>query len=190
MTVKVVAFNGSPRKGGNTEHLIEKVFARLSTHSIGCERIDIATGPLRGCTACYGCVRNQKHCVQKDDLNDWFEKARQADAIILGSPTYFANVSAEMKALIDRFGLLARVTGALNRKPLATVIAVRRGGAVPAFDALNRFGHICQMVIVGSTYWNLGFGKDKGEVTADEEAMTNMDNIGDNLAWLMQKLKD
>ena len=187
--MKVVAFNGSPRKGGNTEQMIEKVFEVLRAEGIECERIDIAHQPLRGCTACYACSKNGGRCVIEDDLNDWFAKAREADGILIGSPTYFANVSAETKALIDRMGFMARWTGAFVRKPLAAVVAVRRGGAVIAFDAINHMGQINQMIIVGSTYWNFAVGREKGDVLSDKEGMTNMQNLGENLAWLMKKLQ-
>ena len=186
--MKVVAFNGSPRRSGNTEQMIEKVFEVLQNQGIVCERIDIAHQPLRGCTACYGCVKNKEHCVLPDHFNEWFDKAKAADALLIGSPTYFANVTAETKAFLDRLGLVARVTGALIRKPLGVVVAVRRGGAVPAFDAINRVGQINQMMIVGSSYWNFAVGMEKGQVLDDEEGMKNMQNLGENMAWLLQKL--
>jgi multimeric flavodoxin WrbA len=186
--MKVVAFNGSPRKGGNTEQLIGQVFEVLRAEAIECERIDIAHQALRGCTGCFACAKNGGVCVIDDDLNGWFAKAREADALVIGSPTYFANVSAETKALLDRMGLMARATGAFVRKPLAAVVAVRRGGAVLAFDAINHMGQINQMFIVGSTYWNFAVGREKGEVLSDREGMANMRNIGENLAWLLKKL--
>jgi multimeric flavodoxin WrbA len=187
--VKVVAFNGSPRKGGNTEQMIETVFEVLRAQDIDCERVDIAHKPLRGCTACYGCFRNGERCVLDDDLNEWFAKACAADAVLVGSPTYFANVSAETKAFLDRIGLLARVTGGLNRKPYAAVVAVRRGGAVPTHDAILRMAQINQMITVGSTYWNYAFGREIGEIQSDDEGMENMKNLGENLVWLLNKLK-
>lgn len=186
--MKVVAYNGSPRRGGNTEQMIEAVLEVLRGRGIECERIDIARKPLRGCTACGGCIKNKEHCVLPDEFNGWFDKAREADAVIIGSPTYFANVTAETKAFLDRLGFVARVTGALKRKPLAAVVAVRRGGAVPTFDAINRVGQINQMLIMGSTYWNFGLGLKPGEVQDDAEGMENMQNLGENLAWLLEKL--
>ncbi len=187
--MNVIAFNGSPRRGGNTEMLIETVFGPLRAAGIACERIDVAHGPLRGCTACYACMGNGGSCVLPDSLNDWFAKASAASAIIIGSPTYFANVSAETKALLDRFGLLARVTGNFVRKPFAAVVAVRRAGAVAAFDAINHMAQINQMLIVGATYWNLGIGREKGQVADDEEGLDNMRNLGETLAWLIDRLK-
>ena len=188
--MKVVAFNGSPRKGGNTEQMIEQVFDVLRKHDIECTRIDIAQQALRGCMACGGCKANGGSCVQKDDLNDWFGQASAADAVIIGSPTYFADVTAETKALLDRMGYMARVTGTWNRKPFAAIVAARRGGAVVAYDTINHMAQINQMFIVGSTYWNFGLGRDKGEVTQDEEGMANMQNLGENMAWLLKKLNN
>lgn len=188
--MKVVAFNGSPRADGNTQQMIEQVFEVLRDKGIECERVDIARNALRGCTACFGCTKNGGRCVQDDDLNDWFDKAAEADAILIGSPTYFANVSAETKAFLDRVGFLARVTGKFIRKPMAAVVAVRRGGAVPVFDAINHMGQINQMLIVGATYWNFALGGAKGDCLNDEEGMNNMKNLGENLAWLLEKLKD
>jgi multimeric flavodoxin WrbA len=187
--MKVVAFNGSPREGGNTEQMIERVFGVLRQEGIECERIDIAHQALRGCTGCWGCAKNGGRCVIDDDLNGWFAKAKEADGLIIGSPTYFANVSAETKALLDRMGILGRRTGAFIRKPLAAVVAVRRAGAVIAFDAINHMGQINQMFIVGSTYWNFAIGREKGEVLEDQEGMANMQNLGENMAWLLKKLK-
>ena len=186
--MNVVAFNGSPRRHGNTSRLIEAVFTPLREAGVECEQIHIASEGLRGCTACLSCFGNGGTCVLADDLNGWFAKAAAADALIIGSPTYFANVSAETKALLDRFGLLGRATGALVRKPFAAVVAVRRGGAVPAFDAINHMAQINQMLIVGSTYWNFGIGRQPGEVEGDEEGMGNMANLGETLAWLLAKL--
>ncbi|MCF7976240.1 MAG: flavodoxin family protein [Phycisphaerae bacterium] len=186
--MKVVAFNGSPRPDGNTQQMIEKVFEVLRAKGIECERVDIARKPLRGCTACYGCTKNGGTCVLDDELNDWFDLASKADAVLIGSPTYFANVTAETKAFLDRVGFLARVTGALIRKPLAGIVAVRRGGAVPTVDAINHMGLINQMLIVGSTYWNFAVGMDKGDCLEDQEGMKNMENLGENLAWLLEKL--
>jgi multimeric flavodoxin WrbA len=186
--MKVVAFNGSPRPNGNTQQMIEVVFETLRNEGVECERVDIARKPLRGCTGCFGCTKNGGSCVQKDDLNDWFDMACEADAILVGSPTYFANVSAEAKAFLDRVGFLGRVTGKLIRKPMAAVVAVRRGGAIPTYDAILRMAQINQMIMIGSTYWNFAFGLDKGESLNDEEGMKNMENLGENMAWLLKKL--
>lgn len=186
--MKVVAFNGSPRKDGNTQYMIEEVFEHLRGNDVECERIDIAQDALRGCTACNAC-KSTGFCVLQDDLNLWFEKAMNADAIIIGSPVYFANVSAETKALIDRMGRLGRVNHRFKRKPFAALVAQRRAGALPTFDSINHMAQANEMLIVGSSYWNLGFGLDKQEVETDVEGIKNLQNLAENILWTMQKLK-
>lgn len=189
--MKVVAFNGSPRKGGNTEFLLKTVCAELNREGIETEIIQIGGKRLHGCTACMKCVENQdKRCViENDPVNEWIEKMIEADAIIIGSPTYFADVSTEVKALIDRAGYVSLVNGSLlSRKPGAAVIAVRRGGAIHAFDTINHFFGINGMITVGSSYWNMGIGREPGEVEKDAEGVATMKNLGSNMAWLLKKI--
>jgi len=147
---------------------------------------------LRGCLACYKCFKKQNHrCSQeKDELNTYVERMIEADGIILGSPTYFANVSAEMKALIDRAGLVAKANGDMfKHKVGAAVVAVRRAGCIPAFDAINHFFLISQMIVPGSSYWNVGIGLEKGDVERDEEGLRTMTTLAENMAWLLKKLQ-
>jgi len=189
--MKVVAFNGSPRKNGNTSLLIERVFAPLREAGIETELVQVGGRNLHGCRACYQCFeRKDGHCVFDDDiLNECVDKMREADGIILGSPTYFANMTAELKALIDRAGLVNVANGRfLQRKVGAAVVAVRRAGAVSTFDALNHFFQSTHMIIPGSSYWNLAVGREIGEVEGDEEGMATMENLGTNIAWLLEKL--
>ena len=189
--MKVVAVNGSPRKGGNTETLIKKVFEPLEAAGIETELIQIGGKAIRGCLACGKCAEMQNGtCIIKNDMvNDVIQKLREADGIILGSPTYFANISTELKALIDRAGFVSFTNGGIyKRKVGAAVIAARRGGAVPAFDAINHFYQLNQMYIVGSTYWNFGVGLNPGDVNEDEEGIANMSNVGENMVHLLQKL--
>ncbi|MCD6116508.1 flavodoxin family protein [bacterium] len=189
--MKVVAFNGSPRHDGNTSVLIKEIFSELEPEGIETELIDICGKPLRGCTACYDCVRNKNNrcSIDSDDLNIWIEKMIEADGIILGSPTYFADVTTEIKALIDRAGFVARANGDLfKRKIGAAVIAVRRGGAVHVFDTINHFFLISQMIVVGSRYWNLGIGRDPADVKKDLEGIGTMKILGNNMAWLLRHI--
>ncbi len=189
--LKVVAFNGSPRKDGNTRRLLQHVFNALEKQGVQTELVQVGGNPIRGCTACYRCFKNKDgKCVQTGDrVNAWIEKMRQADGVILASPTYFADITPELKALIDRAGF---VIGAndnfLKRKVGAAVIAVRRGGAIHAFDTINHFFLIRQMVVPGSCYWNVGIGLDKGAVESDEEGVRTMTVLGENMAWLLKKL--
>jgi len=189
--MKVVAFNGSPRKNGNTSILIKRVLHELQREGIQTESHSLAGKELRGCLACYKCFEKKNHrCSQKKDaLNDYIESMVEADGVILGSPTYFANVSAEMKALIDRAGLVAKANGDIfKRKVGAAVVAVRRAGSIHAFNSINHFFLISQMIVPGSSYWNLGIGLERGDVEKDEEGLRTMTALGQNMAWLLKRL--
>lgn len=189
--MKVVAISGSARKSGNTTHLLETALDPLREAGHECQLIELAGLDVRGCTACGVCrhkADGQCH-GRHDDLNDMLPVIFDADALLLGSPTYFADVSAEMKALIDRAGYVARGNGnPLARKPGAAVVAVRRGGAIHAFDTINHFFTISEMITVGSSYWNIGIGGAKGAVSDDEEGIGTMRRLGENMAWLLEKL--
>jgi len=191
--MKVVGINGSPRKDGNTHDLIKKVFEPLESDGIETEFIQLGGKNIRGCIACYKCFTNKdKKCAVGNDIcNEVIEKMFKADGIILGSPTYFTDVTAELKALIDRSGLVAVANGGLLRhKVAAAVVAVRRGGGVHVFDTINHLFQMSQMFIVGSTYWNLGFGREKGEAEKDTEGINNMINIGTSMAFLLKKISE
>ncbi|MFW5878566.1 MAG: flavodoxin family protein [Myxococcota bacterium] len=190
--MKVVAFNGSPREEGNTVHLLSMLAAGLREQGVEMERVDICQGRPRGCIACGTCSKrkNRKCALEDDRLNDWLAKMWDADGVVLAAPTYFANVPAEMKALIDRSGYVARANGGLLRRKVgAAVVAMRRAGGVPAFDAMNHMFLINQMVVVGSTYWNLGLGRGPGEVEDDDEGAANMVDLAENMAWVMRRLR-
>jgi multimeric flavodoxin WrbA len=185
--VKAVAINGSPRQGGNTEILLKKALAPLAAAGWETELIQLGGATLRGCRACFQCFeRKNSQCSQKDEFfNHCLAKMLAADAILLGSPTYFTDVSAEMKALLDRSGLVAVANGGLFRGKIgAAVVAVRRGGGTHAFDTINHMFLMSGVIVPGSTYWNLGFGREKGEVLQDNEAARNMDDLGRTIAWL------
>ncbi|MDY7033201.1 MAG: flavodoxin family protein [Thermodesulfobacteriota bacterium] len=188
--MKVVAFNGSARKDGNTAILINHVLSELKKEEIETELVQLAGKKIRGCIACFKCATNkdQRCSVKEDIVNECIEKMLQADGIILGSPTYFADISGEMKALIDRSGMVAKVNEDMfRRKAGAAVVAVRRAGSIHAFDSINHFFFISQMVVPGSSYWNVGIGLDKGEVEKDEEGLQTMKILGENMAWLLKK---
>jgi multimeric flavodoxin WrbA len=189
--MKVVAFNGSARKDGNTSILVNTVFNELKKEDITTELVSLAGKKILGCTACGKCFENQdKRCaVKSDGANDCIEKMLEADGIILASPTYFADISPEMKALIDRSGFVAKANQDMfKRKVGAGIIAVRRGGAIHAFDSLNHFFFINQMIVPGSSYWNIGIGLAPGDVNNDDEGIMTMMTLGVNLAWLMKKI--
>lgn len=189
--LKVVGFNGSPRPEGNTYRLITRVFSRLEAAGMETELIQIGGKPIRGCTACLKCAENKDgRCVIDSDIvNDCIRKMTEADGIIIGSPTYFAALTSETKGLIDRAGYVTRANGVLLRHKVgAGVAAVRRAGAVNVFNAINHFFLINEMFVPGSSYWNLGIGRAIGEVENDEEGMETMENLGKNMALLLQKL--
>lgn len=189
--MKVVGINGSARKDGNTAILIRRVFDELEKEGIETELIQLAGKKIRGCTACMKCRENlDKHCSVKNDFfNNCFDKMLEADGIILGSPTYFSDLTAEMKALIDRAGYVSKGNGdLLKRKVGAAVSAVRRAGAIHTLDSINHLFLSSQMIVPGSSYWNIGIGREKGEVAADEEGMNTMQVLGQNMAWLLQKI--
>jgi multimeric flavodoxin WrbA len=190
--MKVVAFNGSGRKDGNTAMLIRRVLSVLEAEGIETELIQLAGEQIRGCNACRTCfsTKNNRCIIKDDNVNAYIQKMVEADGVILGSPVYFSMMSPELKALIDRAGYVALANDYLfKRKVGAAVVAVRRAGAIPTFDAINHFFLISQMIIPASTYWNVGFGRKKGDVAGDEEGMRTMENLGKNMAWLIKKLK-
>ncbi|MBF0410293.1 MAG: flavodoxin family protein [Candidatus Riflebacteria bacterium] len=190
--MKAVAINGSPRKEGNTETMLKAVLKPLNNAGWETELVQIGGTPMRGCIACFKCfeLKNCKCVIESDIFNECFAKMLQADAIILGTPTYFTDVTSELKALIDRAGFVSIANGRLFAGKLgAAAVAVRRGGATHAFDTINHLFQISGMIIPGSTYWNLGKGLEKGDVVNDEEGMRNMANLGEMIAWLGKCIK-
>jgi multimeric flavodoxin WrbA len=190
--MKVVAFNGSARENGNTAILLKTVLAELEQEGIETELIQLAGKPIQGCTACFTCFKTQDGtcAVESDELNEYLSKMIAADGILLGSPTYFSDVSASMKGLIERCGMAARAGGdLLRRKVGAGVVAVRRAGAIHTFASLNYFFTISQMIIPGSSYWNVGIGLEPGDVEKDDEGIQTMKTLGLNMAWLLKKLQ-
>ncbi len=191
--MKVLAINGSPRKGGNTELMIKEAFKTLEAEGVETELIHLGGKEVRGCTACGKC-RTEKdgRChIKNEAINACIEKMVEADGIILGSPVYFSDVTTEMKALIDVAGYATRGAGnPLRRKVGAAVVVARRAGGMTSFDSINRFFLIGEMIIPGSSYWNVGYGKEKGDVLNDDEGLATMRTLGLNMAWLMNKVKE
>jgi len=190
--MKVVAFNGSARKDGNTAALLKRVLAGLETEGIETELIQLAGEEIHGCTACRACfeTKNQQCVITDDKVNAYIQKIIAADGVILGSPTYFGMMSPELKALIDRAGFVFRASpDALKHKVGAAVAVARRAGALNTFDAINHFFIINQMIVPDSSYWNIGVANKKGEIDSDAEAFKTMDDLGRNMAWLIKKLK-
>ncbi|MCG8470264.1 MAG: flavodoxin family protein [Desulfobacterales bacterium] len=183
--------NGSPRKDGNTASLLAIVGDELKREGIGVESIHLGGAPLAGCRACDGCGSlGNGRCVMDDDgFNTIFAKMVEADGIVLGSPTYFADVTAEMKAFIDRAGYASLSNGGLLRRKVgAAVVSQFRSGSVHAFDTMNHLFTYSEMVVVGSNNWNMGLGYEKGDVKNDESGLKTMRILGANMAWAMKRL--
>lgn len=187
--MKVLGINGSSRKDGNTAIIIGKVFDELNKECIETELIQLADYEIQPCRGCFAC-KGRSNCVfSKDGFAEIFNRMVEADGIILGSPVYSADVSARMKAFLERAGVVVATNPGLFRHKLGvSVAAVRRGGGMTTVDTMNHFMLNKEMIVVGSTYWNMVYGKNIGDVLSDDEGMANMRNLGENMAWLMIRL--
>ncbi|MDR1405033.1 MAG: flavodoxin family protein [Candidatus Methanoplasma sp.] len=189
--MKVVAFNCSPRRDGNTCHMIKDVLRILESGGIETEMVQVGGHDLHGCRACGSCARTKDmRCIMDDDmLNTCVQKIVAADGVIIGSPTYFSDVTSETKALIDRAGYVIRMNGIpTKRKVGAAIVAVRRAGAVHTFNTINQFFTINEMIVVGSSYWNLSVAWKEGDYEKDAEGVRTMKDLGENMAWLLEKI--
>ena len=188
--MKVLGINSSARKDGNTAILINKVFEVLKQYDIETELIQLADQVLEPCKACWACGGRENCVHKKDNFQDIFEKMKKADGILLGSPVYSANISANMQALLERAAVVGDMNpGLFTHKVGAAVTAARRGGALQAIDAMNHFFLNHEMFVAGSTYWNMGYGQPAGDVEKDKEALDNMENLGRNIACLLTALE-
>jgi multimeric flavodoxin WrbA len=188
MTLSAVLFNGSPRQGGNTEVCLRRVQRGLAAEGIASEVVRLADHRIEPCRACQAC-RGMRRCAQDDDLNDMIGRMERADAIVIGSPTWFGSVSGWVKNLIDRAGYVSRVNGHLYRRKVgAPVIAMRRGGAVQVYNEIISFFAINHFYMVGSSYWNFAFGLEPGSAANDAEGMQTMDDLASNMAFLLKAL--
>jgi len=187
--MKVLAINGSARKNGNTHILIKRIFEKLSAIGIETEAVQLADNMIQPCKACFSCGGKENCIYQKDHFTEIFEKMKQADGMILASPVYSANISANMQAFLERAAVVCDMNGSLMKHKIGvSVAAARRGGALNAIDAMNHFFLNHEMVVVGSTYWNMAYGQMPGDVLKDEEALGNMDNLAENMIWLLKKI--
>lgn len=187
--MKVLAINGSARKNGNTHILINRIFEKLSTPGIETEAVQLADNMIQPCKACFSCGGRENCICQKDNFAEIFGKMKQADGIILASPVYSANISANMQAFLERAAVVCDMNGSLMKHKIGiSVAAARRGGALNAIDAMNHFFLNHEMLVVGSTYWNMAYGQMPGDVLKDKEALANMDNLAENIIWLLKKL--
>lgn len=187
--MKVVAFNGSPKKAGNTYNVIKTVASELEKEGIEVEIIHVGNKIVRGCLACGGCSRkqNERCVIETDGVNEWVQKMKEADGIILGSPVHYSAIAGTMKSFLDRAFFVASSNGGMFRHKIgASVVAVRRSGGIPVFDQLNNFINYSEMIMPTSNYWNVAYGTEPGEVTQDEEGMQIMRVLGKNMAWTMK----
>ncbi|MFA6850539.1 MAG: flavodoxin family protein [Selenomonadaceae bacterium] len=190
--MKVVAFNGSPNKNGNTYEAIKTVANELEKNDIEVEIVHVGNKVIRGCLACGGCGRNmnEKCVIDTDEVNEWIQKMKQADGIILGSPVHYSAIAGTMKSFLDRAFLVTSVNGGMLRHKVgASVVAVRRAGGMPTFDQLNNYLNYAEVVIPTSNYWNVVFGRAQGEAKQDQEGQQIMSVLGENMAWIMKLIE-
>ena len=186
---RIIAVNGSPRKDGNTSHMLKTVLEVCAAAGVETELYQAGGRLVQGCLACGGCGKKIGKCATDDWVNELYPKMAEADAILLGSPTYFADLTPELKAVIDRTGYMSRRDGMrFSRKIGAGVCAVRRAGSIHVLDSINHFFHINDMVVPGSTYWNMSICRDFGEYENDEEGIQTMRRLGENIVWLLERL--
>ena len=191
--MKVIAFNGSPRVAGNTGRALEYILEELRAEGIETEMIDMGLEVIDPCNVCQTCLQNTdgRCLIETDNVNQWFDKMKAADGIIIGSPVYFGGVTAQTKAFIDRVGKLAKANNDVFKRKVGAAVAVhRRAGALNTFNEINLFFLIGQMIVVGSDYWNIGVGYNRGDIEKDEEAEKTMRTLGKNMAWVLNKLAD
>lgn len=190
--MKVIAFNGSPRKNGNTAGSLTTVLSELEKEGIETEIIQVGKEKIRGCVSCFTCAkkRNERCAFEDDPVNEWIQKMKSADGIILGSPVYFSGVAGTMKSFLDRaFFVVSVNNGLLRHKVGASVAAVRRSGGVPTIDTLNHYLLYSEMVLPSANYWNVAHGMNPGEMEQDGEGKQIMSVLGKNMAWLMKVME-
>ena len=188
--MKIFALNGSPRKNGNTFEMLDTVLSVCKAAGFETEIYQAGGLPVRGCLGCGGCGKVIGRCVIDDWVNEVYQKMKGADAIVIGSPTYFADLTPETKAVIDRCGYINRWDGmALSRKVGAGVSAVRRAGAIHTLDSIQHFFLINDMIVPGSSYWNMSLSRDLNDYEKDEEGIDTMKRLGENIVWLLNRLK-
>ncbi len=192
--MKVIAFNGSPKKEGNTYHAIKLVTDELEKEGIETEIIHVGNKKIRGCIACNQCFKNRdERCggITDDEVNDWIQKMKEADGVILGSPVHFAAIAGTMKSFLDRAFYVASANNNIFRHRVgAAVVAVRRSGGIPTFDQLNKYINYSDMLIPTTNYWNVIHGAKPGEALQDEEGVQIMRLLGKNMAWLLKLVEN
>ncbi len=188
--MKVLAISGSPRPQGNTYHLLQEVCRVLNQHGIETEYVSLSDKDIRPCLACEKCAKDKNRCAQEDDFNVLYEVMARADGLVVGSPVYFGSATPDLMALLDRAGYVARQgDNVFARKVGSPVVVARRAGVNITYAQLLYFFMIMGMVVPGSSYWPIAYGRKPGEVLKDEEGMKTVANLAENIAWLLKKLK-
>jgi len=189
--MKVLGISGSPRAGGNTQILIQTALDVLQEEGIETELLSLAGRPVKPCVACGGCAKAEGiRCVQEDPAFEGvIDRFIEADGVLVGSPVYFGSATPETMALLDRVGYVSRSNNNfLRRKAGAAIVVARRAGQNFTFAQLNYFFLISEMIVPGSTYWNIAFGRGKGEVAGDQEGLDTVKTLAKNMAWLLRKV--
>jgi multimeric flavodoxin WrbA len=189
--MRVLGISGSPRRGGNTDILIDTALEVLAAEGVETEFLSLADRPIKPCVGCRGCfAADTIRCVQEDPAFEGvLEKFAAADGILIGSPVYFGSATPQIMAMLDRVGYVARKhPQLLRRKVGAAIVVARRAGQNFTFAQLNYFFLISEMIVPGATYWNVAFGREKGEVRNDAEGMETLRNVAKNMAWLLKQL--
>jgi len=185
----VLAINGSPREKGNTAAMLTTVLDVLGEGGAATELYQAGGRSVYGCRACMKCGENPGHCDIGDWVNEVYTKMKAADAIIIGSPTYYSDLTPETKAVIDRCGYVSRLDNfSLSRKIGAAVSAVRRAGGIHTLDSIQHFFLINDMIIPGSSYWNMSLSVALGDYAKDKEGIRTMKRLGENILWLLQAI--
>jgi len=188
--MKVLAVNGSPRPKGNTANMLNKVLEVCEKLGHKTELYQAGGKAVHGCTACGNCGTNIGKCAIDDWINELYPKMKEADAIVIGSPTYFSDLTPETKAVIDRTGFMSRRdSNAFSRKIGAAVTAVRRAGGIHTLDSIQHMFLICDMIIPGSSYWNMSLSRDLDDFAKDPEGIKTMERLGENISWLLDMIQ-
>ncbi len=191
--MKVLAFNGSPKKEGNTYHALKIVTDELEKEGIETEIVHVGNKLIRGCMACGQCFKNkdEKCAITDDNVNELIQKMKEADGMILGSPVYFSGVAGTMKSFLDRAFYVSTINGGLFKNKVgASISVVRRSGGIPTCDQLNKYISYSEMLMPSSNYWNVIHGSTPGEVLQDEEGVQIMRILGKNMTYLMKLVKN
>lgn len=191
--MKVVAVNGSPKVSGNTYHAMKIITDELEKNGIETEIIHVGNSMVRGCMACGQCGKNrdEKCVIPGDDVNEWIQKIKEADGLILGSPVHYSSIGASMKSFLDRAFFVAGNNNSLFRHKVGTAFtAVRRSGGIPALDELYHYITYSEMLLPSSNYWNVIHGARPGEVMSDEEGVQIMRVLGKNMGWLLKLVEN